>query len=248
MSRAAALLLAVFLAAVGLWLAQRWLWRFDFTEKAHWAYALAAWRGEGAPLRLGFVASFAAAAAVAAPPPEAAGPAPTPPARAAAGHMLAVNAARERGFYAHGDPAAAPGFAAAGVAAGRILLVAPFDQPGRWRDQGASWRRLDGEAEIPSPIRAAIAALDAFETAHGTALEALEVYMIEAVVLITAGRLENAPALAAEAAEASGSRLVLAGLAERGDGLARLEASILPAESTRAVPDDLASYARRAIA
>ena len=174
-----------------------------------------------------------------------------PPGTADEGHALAVNAARERGFYAYPDPAGAPGFAVAGLAAGRILLIAPFDPPGRWTaDPGtgaAAWLAEDG-AEAPCPVAAAAAALAAFEAEHATALEGFEVYLVESVVLVTAATLEDAGALAAEIEDRTGGRVALAGLVDRGDGLPRLDGTIQRADQALAVREDLAGYVRRNIA
>ena len=355
-------------AAAALWLVQQRLWLFDFTAGAHWAHVTAAWRGDSAPLRLGFVASFPAAVLAAAllawllaalararsarvrhrrrwrtptpapiaspalapaapvaaavlpapldePPASPATPAPIaspalapaapvaagtaapldeppaspaatpapiaspalapaapvaavppapldePPASPAAtpapiaspalapetGHVLAVNAVRERGFYALADPTGAPGFAVAGIAAGRVLLVMSFDRPGSWRVEGATWCAVDGAATIESPVAGALAELDNFAARHGTALEVMDVW-VEAVLLVTAATLESAPALVDAVERESAGRLVLCGLINRDDGLPRIEASIHRVDPTRAVPEDLASYARRDIA
>lgn len=152
------------------------------------------------------------------------------------GHALAVNAARERGFYAYPNPSGAPGFAVAGLAAGRILLIASFDAPGSWMaDPGTcgAWFDEDG-AEAPCPAAAAEAALAAFEAEHATALEGFEVYLVEAAVLVTAATIDDAEALA--------------GLVDRGDGLPRLDETIQRADQALAVREDLAGYVRRKIA
>ena len=155
------------------------------------------------------------------------------------------------GFDAYPEPSGVPGFAVAGLAAGRILLIVPFDGTGEWGDDPGTGSGVwfgENRAEIPCPVAAAEAALAAFEAEHATALEGFEVYLVEAVVLVTAATITDAEALAADVEDRTGGRVVLTGLRDRGDGLPRLDATIQRADQALAVREDLAGYVRRNIA
>lgn len=112
---------------------------------------------------------------------------------------------------------------------------------------GGAWFGADG-AETPCHVAAAEAALATFEAEHATALEGFEVYLVEAVVLVTAATIADAEALPADVEDRTGGRMVLAGLRDRGDGLPRLEATIQRADQALAMREDLAGYVRRNIA